>query len=341
MRAAVTPAPMGQIAISEVPDPERRLGEIIVRVHAASVNWLDRAVYEGTAMGDAASFPLVQGIGAAGVVETGMGPYPAGMRVVVKPTIACRRCRWCRQGRLADCIDATTFGIHRQGGFADLLAVPRSNLLPLPEGVSLVEAAAAAHTHPIALRMLRSVGAPIRRATVMVTGAGGTLGTAAAQLASILGANVIAVANSDQAQDIGASEVVDESLRGPAFKEAIWESTDGVGVDVVIETTGSAAMVEDGMAVLARGGAMVLAAARPNSRLTLDLPSLYRNGHRVIGISESSQVEMSDAFGMLAEHDIHPVVSARYPLDRTQAAMNATLDRDRIGNIVIQMNDEG
>ena len=71
MRAAVTPAAKTPIELRELPDPEPADGEVLVRIHAASVNRLDRAVWLGVAMGGIDAFPLVQGVDAAGVVEIG------------------------------------------------------------------------------------------------------------------------------------------------------------------------------------------------------------------------------------------------------------------------------
>lgn len=341
MRAAVTSEPQGEIAVRSVPDPERRVGEIVVRVHAASVNRFDRAVYEGWAMGGVARFPLIQGIDAAGVVETGSGPFPPGTRVVVKPTIACRRCLWCRRGQFEDCAEAKTFGIHRQGGFAELLAVPRSNLVVLPDEVTFVEAAAAAHSHAVVLRMIRAAGDLRPNRTVLVTGAGGALGTAAVQLASALRATVIAVASSNEklevAGEIGASMLANRRQLGAGFGEAIRAATDGVGVDMVIETTGAQDVIDDALGVLARGGCLVLVAGESGVRLDLDAFALSRNRHRVIGSAGSSKADFADTYRMLVSHDIHPVIAATFPLAETQSAMDAVLDRRKIGKVVIDL----
>jgi acryloyl-coenzyme A reductase len=345
MRAAVTPEPLGAISVQDVPDPERSVGEIVVRVRAASVNRLDRAVYEGKGMGGVARFPLIQGVDAAGVVETGMGPFEEGMRVVVKPTVACRRCLSCRRGRQADCSDAKTFGIHRQGGFAELLCVPRSNLFPLPDEVTFAEAAAAAHIHPIALRMIRSAGRLPRDATLMVTGAGGALGTAAVQLASTMNVKVVAVASSNEKLEVagrnGATMLANRAELGDGFVEAVRFATDGTGADLVIETTGAQDVIGEAYGSLARGGTLVLVGSQPGAHLDLDVLTLYRNRRRVIGSSGSDRDDFADSFRMLAEHDLHPVISATFRLDQTQEAMDAVLERSRIGKVVIEMEGPG
>jgi NADPH2:quinone reductase len=311
---------------------------VLVRVHAASVNRLDRAVYEAKGLGKAATFPLIQGIDAAGVIEAGSGSTPTGSRVVVKPTIACRRCRSCRSGRSSDCENARTFGIHRQGGFAEYLAVPRTNVAMLPSSLSFAEGAAAAHTHSVALHMIRRAGDIGPQTTMLVTGAGGALGTAAIQIGASLGAHVVAAASSmakrDTAASIGASAVVDST--GDHMVERVHEHTEG-GVDVTIETTGHTAMITRGFESLARGGSLVLVAGTPDATLSLDAGDMYRSRRSVLGTAGSNDRDFSDVYRLMDEHAIHPVIAATYPLSETQAAMDAILDRDRNGKIVIDV----
>lgn len=341
MRAAVTPAVGTPITIESVEDPQPRSGEVLVRVHAASVNRLDRAVYEGKGLGATAEFPLIQGIDAAGVIESGSGSTPTGTRVVVKPAIACRRCRSCRAGRSSDCENARIFGIHRQGGFAELLAVPRTNVVRLPDSLTFAEGAAAAHTHAVALHMIRRAGEIGTETTMLVTGAGGALGTAAVQVGAALGANVIAAASTpakrDTAAGIGASAIVDTS--GDHMAERILDHTEG-GVDVTIETTGAAEVIQKGYDSLARGGSLVLVAAFPGSVLSLDAADMYRNRKSVIGTAGSSDRDFNDVYRLMAEHAIHPVIGATYPLAETQAAIDGILERDRVGKIVIDVGGE-
>ena len=342
MKAAVTAAVGGPVDVVEVPDPERRSGEILVRVRAASVNRLDRMVFDrGFGPGGAVAFPLVQGIDAAGVVEQGSGSMPTGHRVVVKPSIACRRCRWCRAGRTADCIDPTSFGIDRQGGFAELVAVPRGNLVKLPDEVSFTSGAAAAHTHAVVLRMIRAAGELPPDPVTMVTGAGGALGTAAVQLAAALGHRVIAVASTDEkllaTRDLGA--LVGLNRVSGDLVDDVMASTDGVGVDLVLETTGAEAVLSESHRSLGRGGALVLVAATPGATLELSALETYRSRHRIVGSANSNASDFSDVYRLMAEHDIEPVVAQTFRLDDAAAAMDAVTDRNRIGKIVIEMED--
>ena len=340
MRAAVTVGPGGPIEVTDVPDPERRSGEVLVRVRAASVNRLDRMVFErGAGPGGPVTFPLIQGIDAAGVVESGSGSTPTGLRVAVKPSIPCKRCRWCKSGRAADCTGSTSFGIDRQGGFAELLSVPRGNLVRLPDEVSFASGAAAAHTHAVVLRMIRSAGELPPDPITLVTGAGGALGTAAVQIATALGHRVIAVASTDEkllvTRDLGA--LVGLNRETGDLVADVMTSTDGQGVDLVLETTGVPDVIAEAHRSLGRCGNLVLVAAAPGARLELDALETYRSRHRIIGSANSNLADFSDVYGILAEHAIEPVVAKAFGLEETPAAMEAIADRSRIGKVVIEM----
>ena len=343
MRAAITRVANGPIDVVETADPERRSGEVLVRVHAASVNRLDRAVYRGVAMGGIATFPLIQGVDASGVIVEGTGPLIPGLRVAVKPSISCGRCRFCRAGRSGDCANATFMGIHRPGGYAELVAVPRSNLVRIPDSVSHAEAAAAAHTHAIVLRMIRAAGAMPPDATVLVTGAGGALGTAAVQLASALGHRVIALASTEPkravAVELGASVSVDGTDANPSA--VVREHTDGAGVDLVIETTGVSEVISTGMASLGRAGRIVVVGAEPGAVIELDVLGLYRRRHGIIGSAGSHDIDFRDTYRMLDQYGIHPVIASSYPLEALPEAMEAVGDRNRIGKVVIETGADG
>ncbi len=337
MRAAVTRAPGGPVVVEELADPVPRAGEVLVEVHAAAVNRLDRAVFDGVAMGGAASFPLVQGVDAAGVVVAGSGSLPAGLRVAVKPTIPCNRCRWCRRGRQADCERPRTFGIHRQGGYAELLSVPRTSVAVLPGSVTFVEAAAAAHAHAVVLRMIRASGVDVEGSTVLVTGASGALGTAAVQLAAALGGTVVAATSSTAKwkaiAGLGASAGV---APGPGMADAVREATDGVGADLVIETTGRQDVIDAAVPAMARAGRIVFVGAVPGVRLELDVQALYRNRQAYVGSASSNLADFADTFRMLGDKGIHPVVAATYPLEEVGRAMEDLLDRSRVGRLVVE-----
>ncbi len=234
-------------------------------------------------------------------------------------------------------------GLHRPGGYAELVAVPRSNLIRIPDSVSHAEAAAAAHTHAIVLRMIRAAGDMPPEANVLVTGAGGALGTAAVQLAAALGHRVIALASTSpkRAAAIGLGAAISIDGTDPDPSGLIREHTDGAGVDLVIETTGVSTVIATAMAALGRAGRMVVVGAERGAVIELDVLQLYRSRHGVIGSAGTHDVDFRDTYRMLGEHGIHPVIASRFPLEDLPEALEAVGDRDRIGKVVIEMGEDG
>lgn len=338
MKAAVTRAAGGPVEVDLVPDPVPEPGEVLIRVRAASVNRLDQMVHEGIAMGGMVQFPLVQGIDAAGIVEAGDESLPTGTRVAVKPTIPCGRCRWCLRRREADCDHAITLGIHRQGGWAEYLAVPRTNLAVLPDGTTFAEGAAAAHSHAVVLRMIRASGVDPDGATVLVTGGSGALGTAAIQLTGAMGATVIASTSGEAKRSVLETVGADHTLlTGASLSADVRRATDGAGVDLVLDTTGRPDVVASAADALDRGGRLVVVGATPGSRLDVDMQALYRSRHAFVGSASSDLVDFADAYRLIGAHGIHPVIADTLPLERVDRALEGLRDRSRIGKIVIEI----
>jgi D-arabinose 1-dehydrogenase-like Zn-dependent alcohol dehydrogenase len=339
MRAAITRAPNGPITFEEVADPVAGAGEVLVAVYAASVNRLDRAVYEGKGLGRAATFPLIQGLDAAGVLHHG-GDLERGTRVVVKPTAPCGRCRWCQAGRDADCTEAKLLGIHRPGGFAEYVTVPEKNVFPMPSSMSYEAAAAAAHVFPVVLRGLRAAGLTAGE-TVFVTAGAGAIGSAAIQLTRALGARVLATCSTETkakaAIGLGATVLM---ARGEKLQRLILDHTDGTGVDVVLDGSGDPAVVSPALDALGRGGRFVVVGTLSAQPLGLDLGRLYLKRQRIIGSASSSMVDFGDAFALMAQHHIEPMIGATHPLEQIESAFESVVDRTRIGKTVVTVRGE-
>jgi NADPH:quinone reductase-like Zn-dependent oxidoreductase len=334
MRAAVTAAAGGPIGVTTVDDPVAGEGETLVEVHAASVNRLDRAVFEGVGIGRFARFPLIQGIDAAGVALSGA---LQGHRVVVKPSAPCGECRFCDLDRDADCTSSTVMGIHRSGGFAESVVVPSHTVFAVPESLSFEEAAAAAHVHPVTLRMIRTAGVA-EGETVLVTGAAGAVGLAAVQLSTALGARAIGVCSTEaKAEAVRAQRGTAVVVGAGDLEAEIRELTDGAGVDVVLDSTGHPEVAAVAAATMGRGGRFVVVGTHVGSRLEIDLSRLYTMRQRFLGSAGSGLADFGDAFELMDRAGIRPVVGAAHGLDEVEAALGELGDRSRIGKPIIRI----
>lgn len=237
MFAAVLHAP-ADLRYEEVDIPSIKDDEVLVGVRAAGIcgSDLGRVMTTGTY-----TFPTIPGHEFCGViVQAGKNvtDHAPGERVVVAPILPCMRCRYCSRGDYGLCNDYSYLGSRQNGAFAQYVAAPACNLLPLPDEVSFREGAL---VEPAAVTLHGMIHVGISAGeTVAVMGCG-PIGLFAIQFARILGARRIIAADIAPeklvvAAAVGAEECIDSSTRDTV--EALLSLTDGNGVDVAIETAG-------------------------------------------------------------------------------------------------------
>ena len=335
------------------PDPEPGPGEVLLRVGACGLNntdvntrtgWYSKVVSSGTRDADATTplpadaswggmpitFPLIQGADVCGVVVSGDDAL-MGRRVLVDP--------WLRDPAAPDdAARATYLGSERDGGFAELVAVPRANVHPVDAALSDVELASFPTAYVTALNMLRR--AALRGGeTVLVTGASGGVGGALIQLARAVGATPIAL--TDRAKEArvrasGAAAVVPRDA--PDLAGALGAL--GVGdLDVVADVAGGARFPEL-LRVLRHGGRYTCAGAIAGPLVELDLRTMYLRDLTLVGAT----VPPRDAFADLVAHiegsRVQPLVAASYPLERFHEAQAAFVAKAHAGNIVIDLTGD-
>jgi len=179
----------------EAPNPEPAAGEVLVRVRACALNHLDlweRKGLEGVSI----PMPHISGSDVAGeVVRSTVGVFGPGQRVMLQPGVSCGRCAACLSGRDNECRQYEVLGYrHHQGGYAEFVKVPAENLIPIPDAIGFVEAAAFPLTFLTAWHMLLTRGRLELGNDVLVLAAGSGVGQAAIQVAVLHGARLIATA---------------------------------------------------------------------------------------------------------------------------------------------------
>jgi L-iditol 2-dehydrogenase len=227
IHAAVLHAP-GDIRVEQVAEPTAPAGHALVRVAAVGVcgSDLPRILTKG-----AHRLPVIPGHEFSGTIVAAEGvDLPVGQRVTVPPMIPCFRCDPCRRGAFSLCRDYSYFGSREDGAYSELVRVPATNLLPVPDGVDDV-AAASVDPAAIALHAIWRAGLTAGE-RVAVVGAG-PIGLFAVQWAQILGAGeVVALDVMEEklelARTLGADVALDaragSDLRGTC--------------DLVVETAG-------------------------------------------------------------------------------------------------------
>ena len=333
----------------DVPVPEPKPGEMLIRVAAAGVNntdintrtaWYSKSVDSATETGGAAGFagartensgwtgalpqfPRIQGADACGYVVaigTGVDPARIGERVLIEPVF---------RAAGAGLGDAVYFGSERDGAFAQYTTAPSVHAHRITSQLSDTELASFPCAYSAAENMLTRVGLT-RGERVLITGASGGVGSAAVQLAVRRGAEVIAVVGTDKAEAVralGASHCI---LRGADLVAALG----GESVDVVIDVVGGA-QFDQLLGLLRRGGRYGVAGAIAGPVVALDLRTLYLKDMRLIGCTVLEHGVFANLIGYIERGEIKPLVAATYPLAEIVAAQSAFLAKAHVGKIVL------
>jgi 6-hydroxycyclohex-1-ene-1-carbonyl-CoA dehydrogenase len=261
MKAAVFHGPGEGLKIEDVPVPRVGPGEILVKVAACGVCHTDLHYIEH-GVPTFKKPPIVLGHEASGTVAE-CGPDVAnvkpGQRVLIPAVLTCGRCALCRTGRENICSDMKMVGNHFDGAYAEFVAVPAKDVLPLPESIPLAEAAIIADAISTPFHAVRNRARVQPGDTVVVFGCGG-VGINAVQLAAAAGGTVIAVDIADRklewARQFGAARTINAAQVERVSKEI--RKLTGGGVDVALEAIGNPRTIEEAFECVRVGGRLVV-----------------------------------------------------------------------------------
>jgi len=324
------------VRVEEVPRPAPGPGEVLVEVKAAALNHLDLWVRRGLPI--ETPMPHIGGSDVAGVVaELGPGvegPAP-GTPVVANPSLWCGRCEWCIRGEHSLCVDYRILGEHTQGGLAEAVVVPASNLYPIPEGYDFAAAAAAPLVFLTAWRGLITRGRLRPAESVLVTGASGGVGTAAVQIARRAGARVYAVTTAEHVERVralGADVVYDREAVD--YAREVWRDTGRRGVDLVFDSVGQAFWKQN-LRALARGGRLVTYGATTGPAAETDIRLVFWKQLEIIGTTMSNRHEFEAVMGLVFRGELRPVVDVVWPLERAREAHERLEAGRQFGKVVL------
>ena len=299
----------------DVPDPEPGPDEVLVELRAASLNHLDLWLRRGL---PSVAKPRILGADGAGVLAG------TDERVVIDPTIA-------RNG--SPCV----LGEHRDGTHAELIAVPRSAVHPIPAGLSFEQAAAFPLVFETAYRMLVTKARLQPDEWVLIWGIGSGVATAALAIARGLGARTIVTSSSprklEQARLLGADETLDHDVDDvPARVKALT----GDGVQVVVEHVGAATW-ERSLASAAREARIVVCGATSGPNPPAALHRIWWRELAVFGSTLGTPADFRGAYDLIASGRALPVVDVVYPLAEASAAHERLESGEQLGKIVLRI----
>jgi NADPH2:quinone reductase len=322
MRAVVCKefGPPENLVVEEVDDPVPGPGQLLVEIAAAAVTFPDTLMLEDKYQFKT-GLPYTPGTEGAGVV-VGFGDGVEGWAVG----------------------DRVVGGLGTTGAFAERMVIPALAARRLPDGVSFEAVTGLNYAYGTTLYGLKYRADLQPGETLLVTGAGGSVGLSAVEIGKLLGAHVIAAASSEEKLDLcrarGADETINYSTEN--LKDRAKELTGGKGVDVVYDCVGGPLAEQALRAIGWEGRFLVIGFTAGIPSIPLNLALL--KSCQIIGVfygamtarEPAKNAEISNQLiDWVANGDLQPHVSGRFPLERAGEALRALIDRKAAGKLVV------
>jgi NADPH:quinone reductase-like Zn-dependent oxidoreductase len=300
----------------DAPDPQPGDGDVLVELRAASLNHLDLWIRKGL---PSVPKPRILGADGAGVVAG------TDERVVINPGIEEGN------GRI------TVIGEHSDGTHAELIAVPRSQVYPLPDDLSFEEAAAFPLVFETAYRMLATKARLTEGEWVLIWGIGGGVATASLAIAKALGAQAVVTSSSDEklarARDLGADATVNHAAEDVV---AAVKDVTGGGAHVVVDDVGDATWAKTLNAARAEGRICVCGATTgPNP--PAQLHRVWWKQLTIYGSTMGTRSDFEAAYELVKSGSARPVVDEVFPLADAAAAHERMERGEQLGKIVLRI----
>ncbi|MBB6342797.1 NADPH2:quinone reductase [Pseudomonas fluvialis] len=312
--------PAETLVLEEVANLEPKKTEVVLDVHAAGVNFPDSLIIEGKYQFKP-PFPFSPGGEAAGVISA------VGEKV--------------SQFKVGDRVMALT----GWGSFAEQVAVPAYNVLPMPPSMDFTTAAAFSMTYGTSMHALKQRGNLQAGETLLVLGASGGVGLAAVEIGKAMGATVIAAASSAEklavAKAAGADHLINYSEQ--SLKDELKTLTKGQGVDVIYDPVGGPLFEEAFRSIAWNGRMLVIGFASGEiPALPANLPLL--KGAALIGVfwgafaqrqPQDNVANFQQLFAWYGEGKLRPLVSQTFPLEKAGDAIDTLAKRKAVGKVVV------
>jgi len=309
----------------DVPDPAPGPGDLLIEVHAVSVNRvLDVDIRAGRAPHYGVEPPHILGVDPSGVViDVGrdVQGFAAGDRVSVTMGMP-------GGGR---------YGLECNGGDAQLTIAPAASCVKVRDEIGFADATVISRHGPVAYNLLFNMGKLEAGQTVLIMGAAGNLGSIGIQLAKAAGATVIAAAGSRARADVGASLGADHTVDYNAvnLKDAVMDITDGAGVDLFYDNIANPDICPLGIESLKVLGRMVTAGSHGGPVVPVDFSTVYHKQLTIMGNPRSKAQDALPCFDAAAAGNLKVVIDRVVPLSAAPE-MHALIEADPgIGKVIL------
>jgi len=325
----------GRFELLEKPIPKPLPGEILLEVSRAGICGTDVRIFQGHLQSRVGSGRIL-GHESISIVRESLAPgkFRAGDRVAVEPTIFCGQCAACRQGFTHVCQNLRILGIDLDGAFQEFWAVPENRCHPVPDSISddqgaMIEPLAVA-VHCVRLAALHA------GETTVVIGAG-TIGLLIAILAQKAGADVTVLEINPYRLELARQFHLHAlNPEEPAVSQSLSDLTRGAGVKVVFEASGSAKGARLMTSLAAVRGRAILVGIH-GEEVPTNLYQIFFRELLVQGVRAYTSQDFTEAIRLLAagEIDLTRIISARYPIDEIQKALEAAASSSSIMKILV------
>lgn len=314
--------PAETLVLEEIASPEAKKTEVLLQVHAAGVNFPDTLIIEGKYQFKP-PFPFSPGGEAAGVV-TAVGEKVSHLKV-------------------GDRVMALT----GWGSFAEEVAVPGYNVMPIPPSMDFASAAAFGMTYGTSMHALKQRANLQPGETLLVLGASGGVGLAAVEIGKAMGAKVIAAASSAEKLDVAKAAGADELINysESSLKDEVKCLTGGQGADVIYDPVGGD-LFDQAIRSIAWNGRLLVVGFASGRIPELPVNLTLLKGAAVVGVfwgafaqrqPQDNAANFQQLFAWHAEGKLKPLVSQTFPLTQAAEAINTLGQRKAVGKVVVQV----
>lgn len=328
------------LTMAEVPDPVPGRGEVVVDLRATALNHVDIDVRDGVSRFDF-RMPHTLGLEGAGVISgvgEGVDPSRIGERVAVSYIRTCGECEWCLRGMENICEKRRLLGEHIPGTYAEKILTSADHCLPLPDGVSFADAAAALSAFGTAWHALMTRAELRLGETVLIHSIGGGVASAALQICKAAGATVIGTASRDEKLELARADGADHLINYTTtdVRQAVDEITGGRGVELVFDAVGGSAFTES-MSMLRPYGRLVSIGAHAGEVVPFDIIEFFRRQISYISSHTQTRDEMRTVLDLVGRGILHPRINSRYPLVEAARAQEELVARTAYGKIILDI----
>ena len=331
------------MVLKNVPEPSIGKGDLLLRVRGCGLCGTDIKIFDGHV--NTVKLPRIMGHELAGEVAhvgPGVEGWTVGDHGVVHIYVTCGDCFYCRTGRENNCNRGRIrIGFEDDGGFGEYVRVPAGNLCKISKKIPLEEASILSGSVATPLHGIRTQGRLKAGETVAIVGIGG-LGIHTLQLAVAMGARVIAVdiveEKLEAARAFGAEATINSAKSD--FVAEIRRLTEGEGADVIAEIVSGSALpsiLEKSVEALRLGGRLVLLGYQYGQRFSLDPAKIVYDEIEIIGSRASIRQDLVDVISLVERGKVKPVISERFPLEKTNEAFVKLRNSASLGRIILTL----